>query len=72
MGFIHIPVASGLPVPDNDESRSSDLMDLETSANTILFRPMFLYRIQQRRIREKVAKLKKQRAEPTKAGNQLK
>lgn len=46
-------------------------MDLETSANTIIFRPMFVYRLQQRRLQQKLAQLRKERAKP-KGGNQLK
>lgn len=60
---------NGLPVADT----SNDLTDLETSANTIIFRPMFVYQLQQKRLQQKLVQLKKLRAaQAQKAANQLK
>lgn len=63
-GLILSNVVNGLPLPEeNSPDSSSDLVDLETSANTIIFRPMFLYRLQQKRIQQKLIQLHKQRAQ---------
>lgn len=61
--------ANGLPMPGGADG-GAELMDLETSANTIIFRPMFVYRLQQRRIQQKLQQLKKIRAQKASA-NQL-
>lgn len=51
----------------------NDLLDLETSAQTIIFRPMFVYHLQQKRLALKLEKLRKLRAEKAAqaAANQL-
>lgn len=52
-GFISSSaVVNGLPVAHPGDG---DLMDLETSANTIIFRPLFVYKLQQNRLRRKLA-----------------
>lgn len=74
-GLFFCSPVKGFPVAEEDTS-GSELMDLETSANTIIFRPMFVYHLQQRRLAlklEKLRKLKAQRAQQQqKKDNQLK
>lgn len=69
---------NGLPVPEaGDQSQvavdsASDLVDLETSANTIIFRPMFLYQLEQKRIKQRLIQRQKLRAQRgQQAANQL-
>ena len=65
--FFSQSAVQGLPVTNAEED---DLELLDTSANTIIFRPLFVYRLQQRRLKEKREKLKRLRAQSA-AANQL-
>ena len=65
--FFSQSAVQGLPVTNPEEG---DLELLDTSANTIIFRPLFVYRLQQRRLKEKREKLKRLRAQSA-AANQL-
>lgn len=60
---IVLPAVQSAPV-----AQEGGLLDLETSANTIIFPPMFLYRHQQKRIQQRL----KQKHQANKGGNHLK